>query len=371
MKNDLRRCKSVRFQLTGKSEPAQQMADGIIREISCGYWQAGDVLPTLAEFSAALHVGGHVPRTAMKRLSEAGIVLVKKHVGAIVTGKGTHRWNGRIAFITTTTRVSFYENAHAFTLQTIFENAGWEFVHIVVRERHEDDRELDLVSLKRHIAHGIDLAICFTGSRQVAAALDDAKVRYVFEGGTGREFPNAECVFNLEMNSQMAVAQLTRHWNRAKVRDVLIVDFEHVMPRTIASSLFASGIRFRQIMVKRPDSRNYLRDIQQEGLETIARFFAVERNRANPPDAIFFYDDYLAAGGLIALAATGLRVPEDIRIATLANKGFGPVWFKPLTRLEYDPVENARLIGNYVLKLLSDRKATIPSLQLRFFEGRT
>ena len=91
----------------------------------------------------------------------------------------------------------------------------------------------------------------------------------------------------------------------------------------------------------------------------------------NPPDAIFFYDDYLAAGGLIALAATGLRVPEDIRIATLANKGLGPVWFKPLTRLEYDPVGNARLIGDYVLKLLAGKKAMPPALQFKFIEGTT
>ena len=89
------------------------------------------------------------------------------------------------------------------------------------------------------------------------------------------------------------------------------------------------------------------------------------------PDAIFFYDDYLAAGGLIALAATGLRVPEDIHVATIANKGLGPVWFRPLTRLEYDPVGNARLIGDYVLKLLAGKTATPPALQLKFIEGKT
>ena len=371
MQTDRRRNKPIRFRLEAKGDRAQQMADGIIREISCGYWQAGDVLPTLAEFSTALDVGGHMPRTAMKRLSDAGVVQIKKHVGAIVTGKGTHKWKGRIAFITTSTRVSFYENAHAFALQEIFEAAGWEIVHISLLERHEDDKELDLSPLKRHIKHGIDLAICFTGSRQIASALDEARVRYVFEGGTGRDFPNAETVINLETNSQKAAVQLALHWNKAKIRNILIVDFEHVMPRTITSTIFSSGIKFRQIVVKRPNSRNYLQDIQQAGLDAVDRFFAAERNRANPPDAIFFYDDYLAAGGLIALAATGLRVPEDIRVATLANKGLGPVWFKPLTRLEYDPVGNARLIGDYVLKLLADKKATPPTLQLKFIEGRT
>ena len=371
MKTDHQRCKPIRFNLEEKGDKAQQMADGIIREIECGYWTAGDTLPTMAEFSAALHIGGHVPRTAMRRLSNAGVVQIKKHIGAIVTGRGIHKWKGHVAFVTTTTRVSFYENAHAFALQSIFEAAGWEIVHISVREQHEDDKKLDLSSLKRHIAHGIDFAICFTGSRQIAAMLDGAKVRYIFEGGTGRDFPNAEAVINLEMNSQNAAERLAKHWSSAKVRDVLIVDFEHVMPRTITSTIVSSGIRFRQIVVKRPNSRDYLQNIQQAGLDTVAKFFAVGRNLTNPPDAIFFYDDYLAAGGLVALAATGLRVPEDIRIATLANKGLGPVWFKPLARLEYDPVENARLIGNYVLKLLTGKKATPPILQLKFIEGKT
>ena len=359
------------FKLTPDGNLTEQMADGITKAIERGVWKAGDVLPTARAWQTALGVGAYVPRAAMKLLSKRGVLTVKKHVGGIVTGFNVHKWKGRIAFITTTTRVSFYENAHAFALQSIFEAADWEIIHIAVRERQEDDRELNLSSLKRHIAHGIDFAICFTGSRQIAAALDEARIRYVFEGGTGRDFPNAEAVINLEMNSQKAAALLARHWNGVKVRTTLIVDFEHVMPRTITSALFASGIRFRQIVVKRPNARNYLQDIQQAGLDAVAKFFAVERNLKNPPDAIFFYDDYLAAGGLIALAATGLRVPEDIRVATLANKGLGPVWFKPLTRLEYDPVENARLIGNYVLKLLAGKKAMPPTLLLKFIEGKT
>ncbi len=60
-----------------------------------------------------------------------------------------------------------------------------------------------------------------------------------------------------------------------------------------------------------------------------------------------------------------------MRVATLANKGFGPVWFKPLTRLEYDPVGNARLIDDFVLKLLSGKNAKPPRLTLKFTQGAT
>ena len=359
------------FRLDPAGNLTTQMVDGIIAAIKRGIWKPGDILPTAKEWQTALGVGAYVPRAAMKQLSERGVLIVKKHVGAIVTGRGVHKWKGRVAFVTTTTRVSFYENAHAFALQAFFEDAGWEFVHIPLPECREDDADLDVSPLERHITHGIDFAICFTGSRQIATTLNRADVRHIFTGGTGREFSSAEAVINLEENSQRAAERLTRHWISSNVRNALIVDFEHVLPRVVTSTLFASGIRFRQVMVKRPGARNYLRDIQQAGLDAINEFFITEKNRANPPNAIFFYDDYLAAGGLIALAATGLRVPEDIRVATLANKGFGPVWFKPLTRLEYDPIENARLIGNYVLKLLAGKKAAPPTLQLKFIEGKT
>ena len=357
------------FKLTPDGNLTEQMADGITKAIERGVWKAGDVLPTARAWQTALGVGAYVPRAAMKLLSKRGVLTVKKHVGGIVTGFNVHKWKGRIAFITTSTWTGFYKNALAFTLQSLFESAGWEFVHVPIHELQEDDKKPDLSPLERHLAHGIDLAICHTGSRQGAASLDAAGVRYVFAGGSGREFPNA--ITDFETDPKNAVGQLARNWSAAKVRNALIVDFEHVMERTITSTLFSSGIKFQQIMVKRPTVGNYLKIIQQAGLDAIAKFFAVERNRANPPDSIFFYDDYLANGGLIALAATGLRVPEDIRVATLANKGLGPVWFKPLTRLEYDPVENARLIGNYVLKLLAGKKATPPTLQLKFIEGKT
>ena len=165
------------------------MADGIIVAIERGIWKPGDVLPTAKEWQTALGVGAYVPRAAMKRLSERGTLIVKKHVGGIVTGHGTHKWKGRVAFITTTTRVSFHENAHAFALQSIFENAGWEFIHIPLPECQEDDADLDVSPLKRHISHGIDFAICFTGSRQIATSLNEVGIRHIFTGGNRTRIP--------------------------------------------------------------------------------------------------------------------------------------------------------------------------------------
>lgn len=364
--------RNVPFNLNGTDDLTRQMADGIRSAIASGFWNPGDTLPTAAAFQKELGTGGFVPRTALRQLADEGVIILKKHVGAIVAPrKADARRQKRIAFITSGKRESYYENVHAFALQQIFEQADRELVHVQISRFEDDAKSTDLSSLKAQLELGLEFAVCFTESRTVAKMLDAAHVKYIYEGGSGREFPNAIATINLEIESQACMDELAAHWKLHKVKDILVVDFEHVMPRNAIASFVQSGMRFRRLIVKPPRDRNYLQDIQQAGLDAVAKFFSAERNRTNPPDAIFFYDDYLAAGGLIALAATGLRVPEDIRVATLANKGLGPVWFKPLTRLEYDPVGNARLIGDYVLKLLADKKATPPTLQLKFIEGKT
>ena len=63
------------------------------------------------------------------------------------------------------------------------------------------------------------------------------------------------------------------------------------------------------------------------------------------PDLFIFTDDYLAQGALIALAVAGVRIPEDVAVVTHANKGLGPVWDKPLSRLEMDAASHADAVS--------------------------
>ena len=363
----------IPFTLDTKRNQTQQMVDGVKSAIAARHWKPGDTLPTAAEFKDALGTGGYVPRTALRQLADEGVIILKKHVGAVVAPYNPQvQCLGRIAFISSGRRESYYENVHAFALQDIFEQAGWDLVHIMTPRASDGKADAPVLSsLQRQLKQGIDFAICFTESREVAAEFDKSHVRYIYEGGSGREFPNAIATINLEIESQDCIEQLASFWHQSRVWNVLVVDFDHVMPRNVLAAFAKHGMSLRRLVVNHPRDGNYLRDIQHASLNAVANDFASEKRRGNPPDAVFFYDDYLAAGGLTALAATGIRIPEDMRVATLANKGLGPVWFKPLTRLEYDPVGNARLIGDFVLKLLSGKNAKPPRLTLKFIQGAT
>ena len=70
---------------------------------------------------------------------------------------------------------------------------------------------------------------------------------------------------------------------------------------------------------------------------------------------LFFDDDYLASGALTAMLWSGIRIPEDVRVVTLANSscGSGLAFPVSLTRIEVDPIACGRAIAETVLAYLA------------------
>jgi DNA-binding LacI/PurR family transcriptional regulator len=71
------------------------------------------------------------------------------------------------------------------------------------------------------------------------------------------------------------------------------------------------------------------------------------------PDAFYFTDDYLAQGALTALLDHGVRIPAQVQVITHANRNLGPVFPRPLTRVELDPVGDGHLLAKLVVDLLA------------------
>ena len=81
--------------------------------------------------------------------------------------------------------------------------------------------------------------------------------------------------------------------------------------------------------------------VQRKAFETMTARLV----RGDLPDLIYFADDFIAMGAIMALLAHGVRIPEDVRVVTWANAGFGPVAPMSLTRLEMDPVADADAVS--------------------------
>ena len=89
----------------------------------------------------------------------------------------------------------------------------------------------------------------------------------------------------------------------------------------------------------------------QAATDAVAARFA-GKGRSGLPDLIFFRDDHLAVGALLALMAGGIRIPEDVSVVTWANTGLGPAFVKPLTRMEQDNSAIGERVAECVLEYL-------------------
>ena len=89
------------------------------------------------------------------------------------------------------------------------------------------------------------------------------------------------------------------------------------------------------------------------------------------PDALFFSDDGIASGALLAMSRHGVEAPRDVRIVTFSNKGLGPVYFRPLARFENNPERNAAEVARYIEARLKGCAPRLPDLARRFIPGAT
>ena len=74
----------------------------------------------------------------------------------------------------------------------------------------------------------------------------------------------------------------------------------------------------------------------------------IRRRKNTLPDLIFFIDDYVAQGALMAFSIEGLRIPQDVKIVVCVNRGRELALPIPLTRLEMDPVADGRAIAEAI-----------------------
>jgi DNA-binding LacI/PurR family transcriptional regulator len=144
--------------------------------------------------------------------------------------------------------------------------------------------------------------------------------------------PIGNCVGVVNTKTGMAIHDFASACLRRGVRSVLQV-MALPNPYDVTDMLAVSEIRVTTLRVENPGMPEA---VAMGGFSAVRDFFAAHPR--NLPDLVLFTDDYAAQGGLIAMKSLGLRIPEDVAVVSHYNKGHGPIWEKPLTRLEMDPV---------------------------------
>ena len=67
----------------------------------------------------------------------------------------------------------------------------------------------------------------------------------------------------------------------------------------------------------------------------------------------------------------GICIPEDVKVVSLSDVGFGPAFVRPATRFECDPVDAGEKISDFALAVLAKGRMSPPVIAPQYVFGAT
>ena len=334
---------------------SDQLTDGIRSAIRAGRYRPGDRLPGTRAIAASLGISVRAPTEAFRRLADEGLLEVRTKSGAVVREHGSRAWKGHVLVVQPDGEFNYFQNVFTGRFATVLANAGY-LTSIVTAPRRPGGRH-DVSPLGVALAGSVDFALCVRRERDVVSFLSSKGVPFAVVAEKRARIRPRGCVAFVMNDMSKAIADFVAHCRRARVKRVVVVcksvEDDHftralrnggvAVDRMIVSPKTAGGGEFR------------VENVQRAVVERFERLFADE-GRKWLPDLIFFSDDHAATSGAITLLSHGVRIPGDVKIASVTNKGLGPVMPVPLTAIELSAVSAADGVAAAALGYLSSGK---------------
>ena len=326
---------------------AEQMFQGLRKAIIKGDYKPGQTLPGIHELAVAAGVSEKVSRQALARLAEIGWCVSRRGFKSVVVDRGKERL-GKVLLFNSETGFGFHSSRMVGAIRSRLLKADYRLTAISAYDLKKDgSSRLLSESLKEHWDLIIELGMR-SGAR---AAIEESGWPFLVLGDGGKCIPSTaeNCIGQIELQTGRAVPEFVRACVKKGVRSV--VQFLYAEGGfDVAEMLAMPGIPCKTIRI--PRYRNPFGMYSGGYAQTVA---LLKKAGGRLPDVLLFTDDHLAQGGLLALMERGVRVPEDVKVVTHANRGLGPFWVKPLTRLEMDPVAQGAAVAQAVLEYFKTR----------------
>jgi len=374
--------KPFRVDRQARSSLIDQVAEGLRQAILTGRCQAGDKLPPKLKMAEELGVSEIVVRRALARLKQEGLVSAKPRNGILVCDRDRHVWRGHVLFASWSGPNMYYHNVlaaevtrrlHArrflvsdLDLDGLQYRRGYPELQTILATK-----SVDLVLVEGHETLQKEGRPEVT-SQRLSGILRQAGVPFVqVHWGIGHVYPDAAVVIAITYDA--AYLALGEHCRACGIRTALLVirrEASLSANRPLLDAMTAAGVTCSRLAV--PVVRGMPpgpEGVERAGLAAMQAW--LDRGNALP-DLIYFDDDFLARGSLLVLTRRGIRIPEDVQVATLANRGLGPVYDRPLTRIEMDPIRHGATVADRVLQFLENRPSRqAPVLGPDFIAGKT
>ncbi len=350
---------------------AERLAESIEASVRSGVLRPGERLPTVAEWAEALGVSAFVPRRAMEILSKRGVLEVKRHIGASVSWQYVQNRRKKVICVSVDRGDIWARSVFSFRLGAELRKAGYRYERVIIPAidsvGQHSAHSFSMESLSDVLKEGVAFAWVFCSRAWVTEPLRAAGVPFAVCDYGGASYPGAVHVFSADCE-RMSGALVSR-LKAAKISSVALVGPGPEITDWYSSHLYASGIGFRKIRIDLGGRSRSNVQWQRQAMKTFDELLSSGRERL--PSALFFSDDYIASGALLAMCRHGVESPRDVKVVTLSNKGQEPVYFRHLTRFENDPEGNAVKAARYIVAYLKGRNPRIPDLSRRFIKGET
>lgn len=323
-----------------------QIAEGLRDAIVCGRYKPGDTLPSSRQLEARLGVSRIVVKAAFARLAAEGFTVPRPRVGTVVRDRSQRQWRGRIVTVVPPGVGNPIDNLLYVYLRDALTAAGYLVTQTTVLAT--EGGKCDDFSLLDTVLHQqTDLVVQIQGQDHIARWLSKTGLPFVRFGNTDCRPPN--CVGLMLRNNGLAMPDFARHCLEAGVKSILQV--ADIAPLDATGLLAGSGVDIRTMRLPKAvrvgngyDYATWARDAFRKALAAHGRSWL--------PELVFFSDDHLATGALPVLLEAGVRIPEDVRVVTWANCGYGPVFTKELTRMEMDNAAVGAKLADGVMEYL-------------------
>ena len=309
-----------------KASYTEQLADAMREAIRTGRYYAGERLPSWDEIAAELGVSRRIPRDAMKDLAREGYVVSRPRVGTVVGNMSERRiWKAPVLFIRYEVDAESYASTarlNAFRRRLL--DAGYPTMPLEIPRKKRGGFDFPSVEGVTQFRHSLIINDCpyHPEIGEWCAGIGVPVVNACEVKTPWREeFENAFC-------------ELADHCRRRGVKRIVEVTFSSPATMRLPSSFSRAGIELDGWMIPPQRGLPRLEAIRSAAEAAFACRLANE-GRGWLPDLFFFVDDYLASGALLALSLAGVKMPEDVRLVTLANEGNVPVWHGSVARLLY------------------------------------
>ena len=327
---------------------ARQIADGLRTAIEIGYYRPGEILPPVRDLADILGVSMGIAVQAVNRIREEGLISPRPAVGSVVCAPDHPHWKGQVLIVVPPDGGNTADNTMSAVLRNNLISNGYLALTAPVLRRNDGKFDFSLLELMLH--QQIDLVVQLHDKPDISNWLSSHNIPFICCTTDSGDLSRS-CIGAVRFRKDAAISSFVLHCLEKKIDRVTVVSAWK--QRATVEALKAAGIGVDDWHIESLHGATGAQ-ISKVALDYISeRVPEIKERRIRN---MFFTDDYLTSGALVALLGAGIRIPEELSIVTLVNKtnGSGLTFSVPFTRLEADPIDWGRIVSESVLGYLKD-----------------